>query len=240
MYKGIKVEKGHGKIKFPARALLLEHRKYGLILVDTGYGPGVYARGVLAFIYNLVNPTCFVESVSIHNQLKLDGIMPEQVKQIILTHLHPDHLGGAVYFSASKFILSEKARKSLEHPRRRDAIFQNMADTLKTSRLETVCCEEKTPLEGFIGKDIFGDGSLWVIELEGHAYGQLGVYVPELALFYVADATWSIKHMCCPLKPAARQIQHDMKAYKDTIRKLNALNNIQLLCTHDETEVLRI
>jgi glyoxylase-like metal-dependent hydrolase (beta-lactamase superfamily II) len=42
------------------------------------------------------------------------------------------------------------------------------------------------------GVDVFGDQSMWAVRLEGHAKGQMGLFVKtkEREVFLVADAAW--------------------------------------------------
>ena len=49
-----------------------------LLLVDTGYGPGSDAGGQLMPL------------------LQAEGIQPKDIDRVILTHAHPDHIGGTV------------------------------------------------------------------------------------------------------------------------------------------------
>lgn len=69
---------------------LLVRQTTGLTLVDTGCGQDWSAREEQIFGFD---PAC-----TIAGALASLGIEPDQVGQVVLTHLHFDHAGGAVHF----------------------------------------------------------------------------------------------------------------------------------------------
>ena len=92
----------------PILAFLIEHPE-GLILVDTGESTGVgqpgwfpgwqpYWRFALRFD---VKP-----EDEIGPQLRARGIDPEDVRTVVMTHLHGDHAGGIPHFPRSEFIVA--------------------------------------------------------------------------------------------------------------------------------------
>lgn len=65
------------------------------IVVDTGFDPGVgRARG----------RTCLIEPAAALARL---GVAPASVEQVLLTHLHYDHVGNLDLFPAAEFFLDE-------------------------------------------------------------------------------------------------------------------------------------
>jgi glyoxylase-like metal-dependent hydrolase (beta-lactamase superfamily II) len=87
--------------------------------------------------------------------------------------------------------------------------------------------------------DYWGDGSLLLVDLPGHADGHFGFVLngtdrPE---FYIVDACWHVQVMKdqLPLPWISRRFQHDPAAYFETQRKLNRLavrTEIELLACH--------
>ena len=61
-------------------------------------------------VYAKLTPVHFTEEQSIKQQLLLDGIQPEEIKYIILSHFHGDHTAGLPDFPKSENI---NLRKSL-------------------------------------------------------------------------------------------------------------------------------
>ena len=49
-------------------------------------------------LYRLGTPVQMTEQDQISHLLKAKGIKPEEINYVLLSHLHPDHLGGASFF----------------------------------------------------------------------------------------------------------------------------------------------
>lgn len=83
------------RIQMEARALLLKS-KNRMVLIDTGNGSDFVAKygeklgTKFAEIYNVTGST-----VSLVSSLHKAGVTPEQITDVVLTHLHFDHAGGA-------------------------------------------------------------------------------------------------------------------------------------------------
>lgn len=72
-----------------------------VILVDTGYDDGKTENQALADGVNLTN---YQNPVTVLNKI---NIKPEDVKHVILTHAHWDHMGGINLFPNAKFYLQK-------------------------------------------------------------------------------------------------------------------------------------
>ena len=227
-------------IQFPAKVLLFEHQEKGRFLVDTGYGAGVFNNGWKSALYLALNKTYFREEEGIAYQLRERGI--SDLQEIILTHLHPDHIGGLREFDEIPIILAKEALRSLESPKTLDVLFENLLPSDFHDRVRTVEVGDPSPLEGFQGLDYFGDNSLWFIDLPGHARGQTGLFFPEKKLFYLVDALWDIQFLNKELRLFPRLIQHDFNAYKNTVDAVRQLKrsrgDIQFLTSHGTEEVV--
>ena len=92
---------------------LLVESSHGLILVDTGLGTGDYVREPLilkAFKLATIVPLNPEEAAI--RQIKKLGFQPEDVRHIVLTHLHFDHAGGLPDFPWAKVHVH---RREYEH-----------------------------------------------------------------------------------------------------------------------------
>lgn len=225
------------KVKFPALVVLFEHSKLGNILYDTGYSKLIYKNGIVSRIYNLANKTYFEEKDLIIN--KLNGI---KVDKIIISHAHPDHIGALKYFKDYELITSEEVFESIERHKLKDLVFKNMVPEIieKKSILK-----EKSNYE-FLNKyfdetyDILKDKSIIGVKLNGHSKGQIGLYVPEYKMFFVADSSWGTKFSenVENMKFIPKKIQNNFKKYKKTIEKINKFknenNDIKIIYTHEK------
>jgi metallo-beta-lactamase domain protein len=73
------------------------------------------------------------------------------------------------------------------------------------------------PDTGLVGHDVFGDGSLLLVRLPGHAAGQVGAYIPG-RLLIATDASWGndLLPYSSQLRLPTRLIQRDYETYKET------------------------
>jgi len=188
-----------------------------------------------------LNPVSWNPENSFSYQLQQLGLAPEQINQVILTHLHPDHIGGLKDFPQARFILSEECSDLLIHSKTSDLIFENMLPEDMTERVNPISLLKTSPLKGFRGTDLWNDGSIWLIDLPGHAKGQMGIFFPEKNLFYLADALWDMAFINYSLKFIPRRIQYHYPAYKESLEKIKNLmlhqKEIRLFTSHGEEEV---
>ena len=94
--------------KFYAGVFLIKHAKFGYILFDTGYSELIFKCGIKGKLYNFFNPTYINNEEKITNQLEKENINIEDIKYVILSHLHPDHIGCVKEFVNAKFIVSKE------------------------------------------------------------------------------------------------------------------------------------
>ena len=222
MFRGMRWEKR----EFPARAALIRHRELGHILYDTGYSEEIFRGGPGLWLYRLLNPVRLGKEEGICERLKKDGIPPETVKTILLSHAHPDHIGGLSRFPGCRLVAFGETLDALERPRVRNLVFRNLLPPKG-------CIEKKhtpgNPLENhflnrYFGQayDLFGDGSAIAVRLEGHARGQMGLWIPDVSLFLAADACWGsdLVKATRQMRLLPRLLQKDFAAYEDSLKRI--------------------
>lgn len=100
----------HWTDPLPIYAWVIEHPE-GVIVVDTGETaataqPGYFPRWHP--YYQLGVRTWVKPEEEIGPQLKKLGITPDDVRWVIMTHLHTDHAGGLHHFPRSKVVVSRR------------------------------------------------------------------------------------------------------------------------------------
>ena len=222
MFRGRKREKRC----FPASAVLICHRELGNILYDTGYSEAIFGKGIFLRLYRSLNPVVLNRGERIDERLAGDGICPESVRKIILSHAHPDHIGGLAGFDRYELITSAEVKRSIKRP--------GISSLVLTSQLpppeKTIhwCVPERTLDEHFLCRyfekvyDLFGDGSVIGVELRGHCRGQMGLWIPDMRLFLAADACWGkdLVRDTGRMRQIPRLIQDNFSQYQKTLRKI--------------------
>ena len=237
------------KIVFPALVCKIEHSELGNILFDTGYSDRIFQNGLVSKIYNRLNPATVKEEDTIRYKMKAEGT---KIGYIILSHAHPDHIGCLKDFENYKLLATRECLNSLEKNKLTDLVFKNQVPgNLKDK--DFVCLDPVVPSDyvndsvaGLLGSyftevfNIFGDGSVYGIRLDGHSKGQLGIYIPERNLFLASDASWGhyFAERVDKMKLIPRHIQNNYKEYKDTISRIMRFENdnpdIRVIYSHEE------
>lgn len=214
------------KRQFPARAVLICHRELGNILYDTGYSEGIFQGGIGLWLYRLLNPVQLGQGERIAERLQKDGIPPESVKTILLSHAHPDHVGGLEQFTGYDLVALGETLEALRHPRIRNLMFPSLVPHKGCIRREVIPAERLQDhfLCGYFEEvyDLFGDGSLIGVRLDGHCKGQMGLWIPDGNLFLAADACWGgdLVRATRRMRLLPRLLQNDFSAYKNSLQRI--------------------
>ncbi|MEI8390432.1 MAG: MBL fold metallo-hydrolase [bacterium] len=226
-------------VKFYATFVLIEHPEKGLILFDTGYSERFYTetKNFPFNIYAKITPVYFKEENSAVFQLKQLGINPNDIKLIILSHFHADHIGGVKDFPNAEFLCFKSAYEEIKGKKTLAAMKKGFLPGLLPGDFESRLkfadslnkiniSEEYSPFE--TGFDVFGDRSLIAVDVSGHSEGQLGLFIStgENTYFLVADACWlskSYKEFILP-HPIADIAFSCKKEYLNTLKKLHELS----------------
>jgi glyoxylase-like metal-dependent hydrolase (beta-lactamase superfamily II) len=238
------------KKKFPALATVLKHPKHGVMLFDTGYTDAFFtATDKFPYrLYRWTTKVCHLAHQTVKHQLNDRGISETEVKYIFLSHLHADHMCGLEDFPHAQFIVSQEALDSGYGSSGMNAVRGGgLPGLFPKDFLERTIKVEKTSLEeaGIIGTafskgiDFFGDKSMILIYLPGHAPGQMGMLVNR-NIFLIADGAWSLKALQENKLPhnLAYLIHASKKDYLETFENLHLLTKthptIKLVPSHEE------
>jgi len=217
---------------FPVRYGLFEHPREGLILVDTGYTEALFqARGASIAAYRrLLRPRLDPANLPAARLASL-GATTSDVRHVILTHLHADHVCGAAAFTRAAFHVTRASLEFLDRAslveQHRQALYKILLPMDFKDRLSVIDDDGQinSPGELGAGYDIFGDGSCLVVPLPGHMTGHAGVLWPQRArpLLYGADVAWTLTGLLNePIPPAPlRWILADRQATIASARKLS-------------------
>jgi glyoxylase-like metal-dependent hydrolase (beta-lactamase superfamily II) len=211
-------------VRCSVTAVLLESRHHGPVLFDCGYSSRFFAetkRGAGA-LYGALTPATVTEPTGIAGILRRRGIDPDRLEDVIVSHWHADHVGGLRDFPHAVVHANRSGWEAVRSLRGLAAVQRGVLPGLFPEDLEQRLHDVNE------GDDVFGDGSLTVLELPGHAVGQIGIrFLAEdlRPVLLVADACWLSAAFRENRPPhAVTKILHDSKAYQDTLQRLHDLS----------------
>lgn len=161
----------------PAPAFLIEHPVFGLIVFDTGLSSDVALKGedVLHPITKHLFRTRSLPGYDLLSQLKQSGFNPENVKMVIFSHLHFDHVGNGNEFPNAEYYISGKTK--IDNLPKIDGFNPELIKSIDESHsFHRIDFSAGTPFATFEKSvDLLGDGTIILIEGNGHLTGSMGL-----------------------------------------------------------------
>jgi N-acyl homoserine lactone hydrolase len=216
------------RIAVPIVAFLVEHPGAGAILIDTGFHR-VIADGAPAERGRNLGPLRRLLAADIRMrpeqaaaaQLRALGIEPHEVGLIVMTHLHFDHASALADFPATTVLVSAPEWRAANA---RGASLQGYAaaqldprPTYRTVDFHGGAANVHGPFERAL--DLFGDGSLTLLDTPGHSAGHLSVLarLREREVLIAGDAIYTIATLREGRRPWHSQ---NRKAFERSVRAL--------------------
>lgn len=239
-------------VKFPSMFGLIIHPKHGVILYDTGYTKRFY-KETSAFpfsVYAKMTPVYVEEKDTAVAKLQSIGIKPEDVKYIIISHFHADHIAALKDFPNCKYIYFKDGYDYVKNLKGFIALKQGYLSGLLPDDFESRSIAIDTSKSDYLVDtikpfdktfDYFGDNSILFIPLDGHYKGHLGALIQghdNAKYFLIADSCWLSKSFRENIMPSriANIIMDNSKEYKETLGKIHTFykNNqdINILPSH--------
>ena len=178
---------------------LLHHPTHGWLLWDTGYALRMLqaTRRLPYRLYRLATPLRLEPGGAIVDQLARYGLRADDIRRIIISHFHADHIAGLRDFPQAEFVATQAAwtdaapRQGLAALRR--AFIPTLLPPDFAARLTYLPTFKGPALPG-LGPthDLFGDMSLQLVALPGHARGQIGALAETTRgpVLFAADGCW--------------------------------------------------
>lgn len=229
---------------FPASCWLIDHPVLGRILYDTGYNQEILKNRFKYWIYRQFTPVHMQPAEEIATQLQADGIDPDSIQWVILSHLHPDHIGGAGSFTQAKFIVTPKVYAALKQPALKDLVFLEFlpADILD----RCVVINDSDTASSFPygpATPLLGQEDLIAVSCDGHAAGQLCLYFPQQHIFIGADIAWGgdLVPYTERMNRLPKLILNNYAAYVESIQLVRQLqvDGVEVFFSHDDEAELK-
>jgi glyoxylase-like metal-dependent hydrolase (beta-lactamase superfamily II) len=228
-----------GPVDFPAYCALILHPSAGPILYDTGYSDRFReaTEGFPARLYRWLTPVRLRSEERLEAQLGRHGLRPEDVRTVVVSHLHADHVSGLRDLPRARFVALRQEVEATLGRRGLGAVRRGfLPDLLPPDFVERLDAADQRPLVDLgprfgafpRGFDLLGDRSLVGVPLPGHTAGQLGLLLADEQdrdLLLAGDACWSGRAWREQRPPSwlARPLMHDWRRYLETLRGLKTL-----------------
>ncbi len=230
-------------IGFPSIVAAIEHSSVGVVLFDTGYAPRVKeaARRFPERLYELATPVAVTAEETAAARLQKLGIRTDDVRMLVFSHFHADHWGGAADFEQATCVFARDGYERLRGLSRLRTVCAGFLPGLLPPGLESrsrILAPEDfgrrtSEWSDFAaGHDLFGDQSMMLFALPGHAAGQLGALVREdsgRTYFLIGDACWleaSYRRNVPPPGPLVHLLFDNQKEYLATLRRIHEFSSL--------------
>ncbi len=255
---GERLINGEGSLLGPARLIchcLLVERADGLVLIDTGFGlDDMRNTRQLGRIFDTLFRPQAREAETAIEQVRALGFQPQDVREIVATHLDVDHAGGLPDFpDANVHVLSRELHAAL-HPSLREReryVAVHWAHGPKWVEHDAG------------GDDWFGfqsvrilpgsDPEIALVPLFGHTRGHTGVAVKDgdRWLLHCGDAFFHRGELETPPRcPPALKAFQNLNSVENGARRSNSerlrelaqrsAGEVELLCSHDPVMLERL
>jgi N-acyl homoserine lactone hydrolase len=219
----------NAKMRFASSCYLIKHGD-AYMLWDTGLSTAL--KGVPT---NDKDPISATLSVTIPDQLAKIGVKPGDISIVGISHYHFDHIGQAGAFPQAKLLIGKGDWDSLAA-----TPPKNGADP--------------TPLKNWIGgpgagepvvgdKDVFGDGSVTMIDLPGHTPGHhaLLLMLPRLGpVLLSGDQVHLRENLPINGVPTFNYDRSQTIASYDRFKQLAANTKALVIIQHDARDIAKL
>jgi N-acyl homoserine lactone hydrolase len=222
-------------ITIPVSMWIIDHPK-GLIVFDTGNNVAISDGGCKQYWVpgncDGLKPSQKRDDV-IDRQLTKAGFSADQVKIVITSHSHLDHIGNIKMFPKATHVIQKKELYQAWWPEK----FQRGGGVFVMGDFDGPARDfNYMELDG--DYDLFGDGSVTVISTPGHTLGHQSVRVKLASGKVMAmsqDAIWMKENI--DGYPAG--LNYSVKDYTNSVNRLKAIRDIEgadLYFGHDQDQ----
>ena len=218
-------------VTIPVNMWVIDHPK-GLVIFDTGNNVAISDGKCKSFwdpgMCDGLKPSQKRADV-IDEQIKRLGYNPDQVKAVVTSHSHLDHIGNIKLFPKAVHVIQKKELYQAWWPEK----FQRGGAFVMGDFDGPARDFNYLELEG--DYDLFGDGSVTVISTPGHTLGHQSLRVRLASgqtMLMAQDAIWFKEN----LEGYPAGLNYSVKDYNNSIQRLKMirdLENAQLYFGHE-------
>jgi N-acyl homoserine lactone hydrolase len=230
------------RVEIPIPAYILEHPGAGLVLVDTGFHASVAVdpkKNMGPILGRLLfGAARMAPDEGMPDQLHARGFDPNDVKVVVMTHLHVDHASGVAQFPDATFIVTRREWESATEgkqltrgyvPRQFDHAFDWRTIDFDGDEVSSYKSFGRT-------LDLFGDGSVHLCYTPGHTLGHMSLVVRVVGgeFLIVGDAAYTMRTIRDSAMPYGPADEHEFRrSLKEVQRYLDQTPDAVVCPGHD-------
>lgn len=232
-----------GKVLHPVNVFLLEHKKQGMMLLNTGLSRRVQHNPVLYARYTARHKVSFRPEDVITRQLEAQGMDPMCIRKVLLTHGAPDCCGALPLLTRFELISTAQVLGVLWAADPADEVMKSTLPPEEIPRRAAGLYKGNGFLKEYFKWifDVFGDGSVLAVDLSGAHTAMAGYYLPEKKIFFAAEAAPDMETLRRGEEPSYKMLrlqkypEHYLKVQKTLLRLMEEHPDVQICCSRQET-----
>jgi glyoxylase-like metal-dependent hydrolase (beta-lactamase superfamily II) len=222
----------------PSLAYAVTHPQHGVAILDTGLRAGTCDYGLRPVYW----VPCRNETGSdLVSQLKADGIRGDNIRFIVLSHFHGDHISGlsSLLDYADATVLSTNA--SISDVRSSARFVKGVPTSMVSSDMHVQLIDDGFSADelGVAVYDVFGDGSLKLFRTPGHTEGHVSAIArgTERDIVFSFDASHLKANFDLTIPSGAVSSRKAAVASLETLRSVvSSIDNPLLVFGHEPTQ----
>jgi N-acyl homoserine lactone hydrolase len=228
----------------PINVYVIEHEQ-GLVLFDTGQDrdsvtdPHYFPKGLTGHLYARLARFAIRPGETLTERLRGIGYEPGQVRTVVLSHLHQDHIGGLGELGDAEIVVSAREWAGLD---KQCAEVKGLLPRhiklpgLRWTQVLLHPVDDPSIAPFRAAHDLFGDGSMLLLPTPGHTPGSLSLLLRQegmAPMLFVGDLTYDLEKLTAGRVPGVGE----RRALLESTQAVKALNNIYpdlvILAAHD-------
>ena len=231
-------------VKAPITSYAIEHRD-GLVLFDTGVDPALVSdpnyisSPIGRFILKKVFRFHIGPEDALDKQLEAINLAATDVKKVVVSHLHFDHIGGISHVPQAELLVSKDEWRRLNAPNpEQDWMLREHIELPGANWQPIEFVPTSDPLLAPFGVcyDCMGDGSMILLPTPGHTPGSMSMLVQCSGLpplLFVGDLTYELDPLHSDQVPGIGDAEQ-LRASFAKVRELEeALPGLVVVPSHD-------
>ena len=233
-------------IEIPILVYVIEHRD-GLVLFDAGMDaailsdPHYIASPIGRFIARKLFRLNITRDDTLANKMSDLGYDVADVRKVIISHLHFDHIGCIKEVPQADLLVSETEWRQLDTPHpERDFILREHIELPGAKWCQIEFQPTDDPVLAPFGRchDVMGDGSVVLVPTPGHTVGSLSMLMRTRGfppMLFVGDLTYDSELLMSNQLPGTGDKKQLLASFAKVQKLKRDLPDLLILPTHDGT-----